>query len=430
MSKKTDSPALPAALKGKKIVLINHSDTLGEGASATFRIMQMLRREGVDARMVVYTRCSREANVSNVGSRLSRGLRYCAERLYVMMHCGVANDSLYTISTGTFAINVHNHPWVRQADIVCLNWINQGLMNLSGIRRLHEMGKKIVWTLHDLWAFTGICHQSYECDYFTDACGNCMFLKGGGHPGDLSHRMWERKMRLYSRTPITFVTDSKWLEHKARCSSLLRNMPVMTIPNPVTIDNYYTVPPRHLDSLLTLTKPYLILIGATRLDASSKGLNYAIDALNHIFDNYPEIATKTAVYLFGDMNNPEMLDSLRLSHRWLGRIDDQKILRYLYSSAKEILSTALLENISDIIIEGMASGAVPVVFGGDSREELITHLHNGYVAQYKDYIDIANGVMWALKAGISRDELHRYVRENFSSQVVARRYIDLFSRII
>lgn len=430
MTQQTDSPTLPAALKGKKIVLINHSDTLSEGASATFRLMQILRREGLDTRMVVYTRYSREANVSNVGSRLSRGLRYCAERLYVMMHCGVANESLYTVSTGTFAINVHNHPWVREADIVCLNWINQGLMNLSGIRRLHEMGKKIVWTLHDLWAFTGICHQSYECDHFKDSCGNCMFLKGGGHPADLSHRMWKRKMRLYSEIPVTFVTDSKWLEDKARSSSLLRNLPVMTIPNPVTIDNYYTAPPRYLDSLLTPTKPDLILIGATRLDASSKGLNYAIDALNHIFDNYPETATKTAVYLFGDMHNPEMLDSLRLSHRWLGRINDRNILRYLYSSAKVILSTALLENVSDIIIEGMASGAVPVVFGGDSREELITHLHNGYVAQYKNHLDIANGVMWALNAGISRDEQHRYVRENFSSQAVVRKYINLFSQIL
>lgn len=430
MPPKNDSPALPDNLRGKKIVLVNHSDTLGEGSVATFRLMQALRREGLDARMVVYTRSSREANVSGMGSRLSRGLRYCAERLYVMMQCGLSSDNLYAVSTGTFAINIHTHPWVKEADIVCLNWINQGLMNLRGIRRLHEMGKKIVWTLHDLWAFTGICHQSYECDYFTDACGNCMFLKGGGYPDDISHRLWQRKMRLYTGTPITFVTDSKWLEHKARCSSLLRSMPVMTIPNPVPIDLYYTTPPRHLDSLLTNTKPILILIGATRLDAPSKGLDYAIDALNHIFDNYPEVATKTAVYLFGDMHNPEMLDNLRMSHRWLGRINDQKILRYLYSSAKVILSTALLENLSDVIIEGMASGAVPVVFGGDSREELITHLDNGYVARFKDHTDIAKGVMWAINADIPREELHRYVRENFSSQVVARKYIDLFSQII
>jgi len=430
MSQPPDNNTLPATLRGKKIVLVNHGDTLGEAAIATFRLMQALRREGVDARMVVYTRSSRESNVSGVGSRLSRGLRYCAERLHVMMHCGYAAEHMYAVSTGALAINVHTHPWVKEADIVCLSWINHGLMNLRGIRRLHEMGKKIIWTLHDLWAFTGICHQSYDCDYFTDSCGNCMFLKGGGSPDDLSHRMWQRKMELYSSIPVTFVTDSKWLEHKARSSSLLRNKPVLTIPNPVHVDYYYTTPPSHIDSLLTVSKPHLILLGANRLDDKSKGLDYAIEALNHIFDNYPEVATKTAVYMFGEMRNPETLDRLRMSHRWLGRINDQKILRYLYSSAKVILSTALLENLSDTIIEGMASGAVPVVFGGDSREELINHLGNGYVARFKDHLDIAKGVMWALDADISRNDQHSYVREHFSSQVVARKYIELFTQII
>lgn len=424
------TPTIPAELRNKKIVLVNHSDTFGEASIATFRLMQALRRMGLDVRMVVYTRNSREANVSFVGSRLSRGLRYCAERLQVMVHCGFSSPHRHLVSTGLLAINIHNHPWVKEADIVCLNWISQGLMNVNGIRRLHKAGKKIIWTLHDMWAFTGLCHQSYECDYFTDACGNCMYLKEGGHPHDLSHRMWESKMQLYNDIPLTFVTDSKWLEHKARCSSLLRSKPVLTIPNPVPVDFYYTRPPQHIDSLLTVSKPYLILLGASRLDDPSKGLDYAIEALNHIFDNYPDLATKTAVYLFGQMRNPSIIDTLRMSHRWLGRINDQKILRYLYSSAKVILSTALLENMSDTIIEGMASGAIPVVFGGDSREELITHLGNGYIAAYKDPIDIAKGIMWALEADISREDQHQYVRDHFSSQVVAQSYIDLFTQVV
>ena len=171
-------------------------------------------------------------------------------------------------------------------------------------------------------------------------------------------------------------------------------------------------------------------MGANRLDEPSKGLDYAIDALNHIFDNYPETATDTAVYLFGCLRNPEVLDRLRMSHRWLGRVNDPKILRYLYSSAKVILSTATLENVSDTVIEGMASGAVPVVCGGDSREELVSHLDNGYVAASRDTLDIAKGIMWALDADIPRDDQHRFVRDNFSPQVVARKYIDLFAQLV
>lgn len=425
-----DKPSLPALLRGRKVVLVNHSDTLGEGSVATFRLMQALRREGVDARMVVYTKRSAEANVSYQGTRLMRGIRYCLELLQILGHSGFSCDNIFSVSTGSFAINVHTHPWVKEADIVCINWVNRGLMNLNGIRRLHRMGKKIVWTLHDMWPFTGICHNAGVCDYYTDSCGNCLFLKDGGHPGDLSHEMWEKKMALYTDIPLTFVASSRWLEIKARNSSLLRNKPVMTIPSPIPVDQYYTSPGSHIDALLTVTKPNLILMGATWLDAPGKGLEYAIEALNHIFDNYPEIASETAVYLFGQMHNPETLDNLRMSHRWLGRINEPKILRYLYSSAKVVLSTSLLENIPAPVIEGMASGAIPVVFGDPHREDTVRHLATGYIARTRDSLDIVKGVLWALQTDISRDELHEYVRENFSSHTVARRYIDLFANLL
>lgn len=419
-----------AALQGRKIVLVNHSDTLGEASVASFRLMQALRREGVDARMVVYAQSSHEANVSGIGSHLSRGICYSLERLNVMIHCGLSSTNRNDVSAGSPAVNIHTHPWVREADIVCLNWINRGMMNLSGIRRLHESGKKIIWIMHDMWPFTGICHKARQCDYFTDACGNCMYLKDGGNPYDISHSMWMKKRRLYADVPIIFVADSKWLELKARSSSLLRDKPVMTIPCPLPVDRHYTTPPRHIDTLLTVTKPNLILMGASQLDSPSKGLDYAIDALNSIFDNYPETATKTAVYLFGDMSNPESLDRLRMSHRWLGRINDRKILRYLYSSAKVILSTSVNEQLSDTVIEAMASGALPVVFGDNMRAGLVNHMSNGYVAHIKDADDIAKGLLWALDADIPREEQHRYVKDRFSSDVVARKYIDLFSQII
>lgn len=417
------------ALRNKKIVLVTHNDVLGGAAIVTFRLMQALRREGLDARMVVYTKRSAEENVSDVSSRFRRGMVFCLERLHILSHLGFNRKNLFLVSTGNFAIGVHNHPWVKEADIVCLNWINQGLMGTGSIRKLHEMGKKLVWTLHDMWAFTGICHHAYECDYYTDKCGNCMFLSGGGSPDDLSHRMWLKKRELYSKVPITFVAVSHWLEKRARESSLLRSLPVMTIYNAFPVEQFYTSPARHIDSLLTTSKPNLLLMGAARLDDPIKGLEYTIDACNYIFDNYPEIASSTAIYLFGEIRNPELLDRLRLSHRWLGRINDFKILAYLYASAKVVISTSLYESLSGTLIEGQAAGAIPVTFGGDGRNDIVEHLKTGYIARYKDSRDIAEGIMWALKADISRDYLHRTVEERFGSKSIANKYIELFESL-
>lgn len=421
---------LPENLRGKKIVLVNHSDTLGGAAVVTFRLMQALRRQGLDVRMVVYTKTSGEENVDQIYTRFSRGIAFCLERLKLIFATGFNYDNLFKISTGDFALNVHKHPWVKEADIVCLNWFNQGLMSLGGIRKLHRMGKKIIWTMHDMWAMTGICHHSYECEYFLDKCGNCQFLSGGGKPNDISHKMWEEKDKLYREVPITFVTVSNWLEQRARQSSLMRNCAVLTIHNAFPIEQFYTSPAKQLYSLETPMKPNLILFGAARLDDPIKGLNYTIDALNYIFDNYPEVASTSAIYFFGALKHPEVLDSLRFSYRWLGRVNDFKILRYLYSSAKVVVSTSLYETLPGTLIEGQAGGALPVTFGRGGQDDIIEHLKTGYIAKYLDSQDIAKGIMWALKANISRDALHESVREKFSSQAIAQKYIDLFSDLL
>lgn len=430
MTQTSQQTAIPDNLKGKRIVLVNHGDTLGGASVVTFRLMQAMRRRGLDVRMVVYTKSSSEEAVSTVGSRYTRALRFCLERAWMLLRGAVPYDKIFQVSSADFAINVHTHPWVKEADIICLNWFNQGLLNTEGIRQLHRMGKKIIWTLHDMWAFTGICHHAYECDHYEDKCGGCMFISGGGGPDDLSHRIWEKKMEVYSEVPITFVTVSRWLERKARSSSLLRDKPVTTIHNAFPIESFYTAPPAHVDTLLTVSKPNLILMGAARLDDPIKGLQYAIDALNIIFDRYPEVADSTAIYLFGAMRNPEILDTLRVSHRWLGMVRDPKILRYLYASAKVVLSTSLCESLQGTLIEGQAAGAIPVTFGGDGREDIVTHLENGYIARYRDPADIAEGILWALNADIPRQKLHDSVEERFGSEKITDRYLELFSKIL
>ncbi len=421
---------IPENIKGKKVVLINHSDTLGGAAVVTFRLMQALRNEGIDARMVVFTKTSQEDNVDVIYTRFIRTMAFCLERLRILPATGFNYDNLYKVSTGDFALNVHHHPWVKDADIVCLNWVNQGLMGLKGIKRLHEMGKKIVWTLHDMWSMTGICHHSYECDHYIKECGHCPFLANGGKANDLSHRYWKKKKRLYTEVPITFVTVSKWLENKCRQSSLLGEKNIVTINNPFPIDKFYTKPKRELYSMTTPEKQNIILLGAARLDDPIKGLDIAIDALNHIFDNNPDIASKTAVYLFGHLKHPEVLDRLRFSHRWLGLVSDFKLIRYLCSISKVVLSTSLYETLGGTLVEGQAGGAIPVTFGIDGRADVVEHLKNGYIARYKDHLDIAKGIIWALDAKIPREELHRSVGERFGASVIARRYINLFSGII
>ena len=418
--------ALPSNLIGKKIVLVNHSDTNGGAAVVSFRLMQALRARGLDVRMVVFNKASRHSAVASHGSSLSRNIRFCLERGWMLLRWGVPYANIFQVSTSEFALDICSHPWVKEADIVCLNWFNQGLMGLKGLSKLHRMGKKLIWTLHDMWAFTGICHHAYECDHYTDCCGGCMFIRGGGDFNDISHRMWKRKKRIYSRAPVTFIAVSHWLEKKARSSSLLRDKPVMTIHNAFPVESFPTRLPPGSD----IPQKDVILIVAARLDDPVKGLRYSIDALNIVSDRHPDIAERTEVYLVGDMKDPSLLDSLRLSHRWFGVVRDPEMIRRLNAAAKVVLSSSLYESLQGTLIEGQAAGAIPVTFGGDGRQDIVSHLHTGYLARHRDTDDLANGIIWALRADIPRDDLHRAVEEKFGADKITDKYINLFSSLL
>ena len=51
---------------------------------------------------------------------------------------------------------------LKEADIINLHWINGGFLSLKSLEKLSELNKPVVWTLHDMWAFTGGCHYNSE----------------------------------------------------------------------------------------------------------------------------------------------------------------------------------------------------------------------------------------------------------------------------
>ena len=143
------------------------------------------------------------------------------------------------------------------------------------------------------------------------------------------------------------------------------------------------------------------------------------------------MANTCAVYFFGSIKDPSRLDRLRFSHKHLGHISDFRILRHLYATARVILSTSLYETLPGTVIEGQAAGAIPVTFDRGGQGDIIEHLKTGYIARYKDPISVAEGIMWAVNnTDITREQLHENVRARFASDVIARRYIDLFDRIL
>ncbi|MCM1483515.1 MAG: glycosyltransferase [Muribaculaceae bacterium] len=412
-----------------KVTLICHSDMLGGASVVTTRLMHALREEGVDARMLVYTKLTDDPYISVISSRGTRGLKFMAERARIALSNGFSRRDLFKVSIANTGTRVDRHPWVREADVIVLSWINQGLMSLKGIGRLGALGKPVVWTMHDMWCLTGICHHAYECTGFKEQCGRCPLLHSK-RKNDLSHTVWKIKHRLYDRMPITFVAVSRWMAERARHSSLLKDRDIRVIPNAFPIGSFYTTPRGSVSTMRFNPDQNIILMGAARLDDPIKGLDYAIDALNYMFENHPETARHSLAVFFGHLRDRSALQRLRFPHLYLGTVSDPKLLRNIYASAKVVLSTSLYETLPGTLIEGQAAGCLPVTFGRGGQADIVTHLKDGYIAEYRDAESVARGIIWALSQRTDREALHESVRERFAASTVARRYTELFAELL
>lgn len=412
-----------------KVTLVNTSDTIGGAAIVTVRLMEALRSEGIDARMIVQVKTSDNPQIVGLSDK-KESYSFLAERAKIYFRNGFNREDLFKVSTASDGYPLHKHEWIKDADIIILNWINQGLLSIKGVKKLCQLGKPVIWTMHDMWCLTGVCHHAHECQGFQSWCGYCPYIKNGRKENDLSRTVWRKKKKLDDNSSIHFVPVSSWLADKCQESMLLRGKPVSIIHNALPVESFYTAPKNKNGIYGIDISRNIIIMGAARLDDPIKGIEYAIAGMNIFAEKYQEIAKNTTILFFGDIRNPEILKQLKLDYKHLGVIKNPDEIRELYSISKVVLSTSLYETLPGTLIEGMASGCIPVSFGYGGQCDIIDHKQSGYIADYKSAESIADGIMWAFNAPIGREELHEIAKDRFSSQEIAQQYIALFNRLL
>lgn len=398
----------------------------GGAAIVSLRLAHALNEAGVDARMLVIDRESDDPIVDVMGGKWINKWNFLAERLGVFLRNGMRRDTLFKIDTGSHGINITSHPWVKDADVVCLNWVNQGTMSLKSIKQLHQSGKPIVWTMHDMWNCTGVCHYSFECEHYKDRCHSCPLLKTEGD--DLSTTIQAKKHLLYEKVPIHFVAVSNWLADCCRQSSIMKDCSLSVIHNAFPINDFDCE--RMSGEIEGIpTDRRIVVMGARRLDVEVKGFKELIGTTQYIAREKPDLAQKIHLVLYGDIHDRSLLEKIEIPYTYLGTIASTEQLSRLYRHSDIVLSTALYENLPGTLIEGQASGCVPVTFGAGGQADIVEHLKTGYIADYKDAASVAQGIEWVIEANIPREYLHSEVERKFSSDKIAQQYIELFNEI-
>ncbi|MCM1310807.1 MAG: glycosyltransferase [Bacteroides sp.] len=383
-----------------KIAILSTSLTVGGAAIVTDHLAEALLERGHNVRTFT------------VGNHRERQLSFLTERLEVFVRNGFRKDTLFKISTGDFGKpGIVSQVKKFQPDAIILGWINQGFLSLKQITELSEIAQT-AWVMHDMWNLTGICHHSMGCQRFCGQCGNCPMIAGWlRRNDDLSHKVWQKKREFYSRTPLKLIAVSEWVKEMARRSSLLRDYNVDVIHNVYPLNNYR----------ISEKDPGLIAFGAERLDNPIKGLDHAIDALNMLPDGL-----NAHVKFFGNIKDSSLLKRLKIPCELTGSLKPDEVAELL-SHAQVVLNTSHYETFGNTLLEGQASGAVPVSFNRGGQVDIIDHKRSGYLAEFGDVAAITRGIEWALSGALSPDALRAAAEARFSASAVATRFEQLFS---
>ena len=399
------------------IHILSTSGRMGGAAIAASRLMHALNTNGAHATML-----SRRNLRLPFWKEKWGGVPFLLERLRIFLAAGMSTKGLFAVDIANIGDDIIDTPAFRNADVIHLHWVNQGFVSLNTLRKIIHSGKRIVWTMHDQWPMTAICHYSDDCLKYESGCTDCPLLPRGVL-GDMAQKVFNEKRKIYSEGNITFVTCSQWLCRMAQASALAKGQRVVSIPNP--IDSTVFAPRNRSEARRQLgleTSGTKILFGCQKVTDERKGLRYLIEAMSQLPDVEVLLVGGNAAATMALM--PDNVRTVAI-----GQVSDTTKMAALYAAADAFVTPSLQDNLPNTIMEAMACGTPCVGFNVGGIPEMIDHEENGYVAEYKNATSLAEGIRY-VTANANALRLSEAARTKvlrcYSESAVAKRYMEIY----
>lgn len=408
-----------------KVIQLNHSDINGGAARAAYRIHHALRQQGIDSRMCVANAQAGDWTVTGPQSKWAKALSKLRPLLGALCSKPLSSGNSAFNSLAILPSNRSKSFNASDSDVIHLHWVNDEMMSIADIGRLN---KPIVWTLHDMWAFSGAehypAHQRWREGYTKEN-------RPDSERGlDVNRWVWQRK-RKHWRRPFHIVTPSHWLADCVRKSQLMGDWPLTVIPNAIDTETWCPVDKTLARQLLHLPEDVpLLLFGAIGgVSDSRKGFDLLQASLLHLQGLLPDLE----LLVLGQLA-PEKPQEFGFPMHYTGHLHDDVSLRLFYSAADAIVVPSRQDNLPNAGVESLACGTPVIAFDTCGLPDIVRHKHSGYLARAFDIEDLALGIQWVMQDEKRLDELSQNARADaiarFSNAIVADQYSRLYQSLL
>ena len=400
-----------------KVLILSSNDIQGGAAKAAYRLHKGLQLHNIDSTMLVQFKLSSDPTVLSVDksknffySRLRRYLNKLPSKFFKQHNNGLCNIS-WLKNTYTIKKIKEINP-----DIVHLHWFNSGLLSVSDLEKLNF---KIVYTFHDMWAFSAGGHvdQRFDIDRNIECVSSYSLLE--------RFNLWYKSKYFKKILSLSLICPSNWMYRCSKNSQVTGSFDTVVIPN--LLDTNIFVPRANE----VLKKEYklknndkVILFGAMNADVDpNKGLTLLLKALDILSPSY-------TVILYGSSTNINIQVKQKLII--LPNIFYENDIIDLYNLADVMVVPSLYENLSNTIIESMSCGTPVVCFDVGGNLDIIEHKINGFVATRYCPESLGDGINWVIENNSNLDlsiNARKSVTEKFSQKVVVSKHIDLYKKL-
>ena len=307
--------------------------------------------------------------------------------------------------------------WVKKynPDIIHLHNIHGYYINIEILfDYLKKSKKKVIWTLHDCWVFTG--HTPYcdaiNCERWINGCYDCPLLRA--YPIsfiDRSRENWNRKKKILNGIDdLTIITPSDWLNKNVK-KSFLRNYTVLTINNGIDTSKFCPIK-SNFRSKYKIKEKFIILGVATIWD-DMKGYSDYLQLIKILGEDY-------CLVLVG--LTKQQLCKLPKEIIGIERTSNIKELAEIYTASDLFVNLSYCENYPTVNLEAIACGTPVLTYETGGSPEIVKR-YNGYVIEQGNVYKVSEKILSLKENGIEKLNVDKTV---FDSSRVIKQYLNLY----
>jgi glycosyltransferase involved in cell wall biosynthesis len=410
-----------------KILHLSTYDRFGGACIAGYRQHAALVRQGVDSKMLVRYKVTNDPNVVSFSlpSYPSARVDRFSRRNWIQLQrwkTGIRGEMFDDRSEH------HGHELgaITKSDVLNIQFAWEFLDYPKFFNSIPP-SKPVVITMHEMSHFTGGCSYASGCTHFHQSCGQCPKIVRKGER-DYSNQGWIRRKASYglkAHGKLHFVADSHWLADEAKRSGLLSDLPVSVIHYCIDTNIFHPLDRTFARSVLGIpVDASVVSFAAASVNDSRKGMNHLTEALMGMKE-------KPFLLTWG-RNYPAALESL--AHLHLGNLDSEHMMALAYNASDVFVMPSLEEAFGQTALEAIACGTPVAAFSAGGIVDTVRHETTGLLSEV--------GNSDHLRASITRllnektlwqncsDHGIRIARNEFSMELNAKRYIDLYQSMI